>query len=272
LSAGAELEFRDYRSSPRDLFDRLSATSRASLGPRTYPSVFVSASWSNALRPTLAISNEDGIQVAISARQRWRADSASATRSNSVVGVLTGFRSVDLPGFAHHVIALRAAAAYADEKATGEIDAGGVSGEVLTIVPGVTLGQGRRNFPVRGFDTDAQQGIRALGGSAEYRIPVWLPSSGLGSLPLFFQRVSALVFTDAATSWCPAGITGSVICPKAGTAQDWMASSGAELQVDAAYDYDSPYRFRIGIATPIKGRKYFGSNNIAIYFALGIPF
>lgn len=271
-SAGAAVDIDDYRTDPEPLLAGLSPASRERLVLRTFPSVFVSAGWSNARRPVLAVSPEDGVQLSITARERWRSGAVNLTRSSSVVGVATAFKAFDLHDISHHVLALRAAGAWADPRATSEISAGGVSGMQLTIVPGVTLGEGRRAFPVRGFPAGAQQGIRALGGSAEYRWPIAFPSRGLGRLPLFFQRVSGVLFGDAATSWCPSGIPASGICPPSGFGRDWMASAGAELHLDAAYDYDSPYRFRLGAATPLAGRKYFGVHRVAVYVAVGLGF
>ena len=74
----------------------------------SYPALIASAGWSNALRPRLSISAEDGISASVRGRQRWqRGTSGSSTRS--VIGVTSAYRSLDLPGFAHHVIAARAA-------------------------------------------------------------------------------------------------------------------------------------------------------------------
>ena len=90
-------------------------------------------------------------------------------------------------------------------------------------------------------------------------------------MPVFLQRVSAVLFTDAASAWCPYGLTESVLCPD-GTPHDWMVSAGGELHLDAAYQYDVPYKFRFGIATPLAGRDYFGGGNAVVYFALGLAF
>jgi outer membrane protein assembly factor BamA len=170
-------------------------------------------------------------------------------------------------------VALRGAAGWEDDRATNEFKAGGVSGSILDIAPGVTIGDGRRTFAVRGFPPAAQIGTRALGGTAEYRLPVSLPASGYKMLPLFFQRVSASVFGDAATAWCATtNPSATFICPANGYPQDWMASAGAELHVDAAYQYDVPYRFRLGAAAPVMGRKYFGKNDVSVYFAVGLSF
>jgi hypothetical protein len=219
----------------------------------------------------LAISPEDGFQLAISAKQRWLADDPVATRSMTAIGVAAAFKSLDLPGFAHHVLALRVAGGWEDEKATSELDAGGVSGTMLSIAPGVTLGDPQRTFFARGFPAGVRQGIRALGANLEYRAPVAVPAAGLKMLPVFLQRVSAVVFADAASAWCPFGLAASAPCP-AGTPQDWLASAGAELHLDTALQYDVPYKFRVGLATPLAGRRYFGGGNVAAYFAMGLAF
>ena len=54
-----------------------------------------------------------------------------------------------------------------------------------------------------------------------------------------------------ATAWCPTGLTASAICPPAGTPRRWLGSAGAELQLDAAVQYDFPFRFRVGVAAPV---------------------
>ena len=51
-----------------------------------------------------------------------------------------------------------------------------------------------------------------------------------------------------------------------------MSSVGVELNVDTATDYDLPYRLRLGAATPVLGRTYFGKNNLSVYFAVGLSF
>jgi hypothetical protein len=268
LSVGAEGEWHAYRTEPPSLLARLDS---GYAKVYTYPALFVNAGWSNAREPDLALSREDGITLAASAKERWRADAPSATTSTMVLGVGSAFKSLDFPGFAHHVLALRVAAGWEDKNSVDALDAGGISGSSLNIAPGVTLGDPQRTFFVRGFPAGVQEGTVALGGNLEYRAPLVLPSVGVMMLPVFFQRVSAVVFGDAATAWCPYGIAGSSVCP-AFAARDPMASVGAELHVDAAYEYDVPYTFRLGVATPVAGAKYFGSGKVAVYFALGLAF
>ena len=61
-----------------------------------------------AERPGISVSTEDGITLSASGRARWQ-NGTSGASTQSVVGAATGFKSLDLPGFAHHVLALRAA-------------------------------------------------------------------------------------------------------------------------------------------------------------------
>ena len=115
----------------------------------------------------------------------------------------------------------------------------------------------------------ATLGAQATGRAT--KAPVAVPAAGLKMLPVFLQRVSAVVFADAASAWCPFGLAASAPCP-AGTPQDWLASAGAELHLDTALQYDVPYKFRVGLATPLAGRRYFGGGNVAAYFAMGLAF
>jgi hypothetical protein len=270
LTLGVEQEWRDFRTDPSDVLSKIDSTLRKTY---TYPALTASAGFSNARQPTLAISPEDGVQLSATVRQRWRSDAAEATRSTSVIAVASAFKSLDLPGFAHHVLAVRGAYGWADSKSASDFTAGGVSGSTLQIAPGVVLGDGRRTFFVRGFPGGAQHGSQAVAGSAEYRLPIALPGVGYKFLPLFLQRVSAAVFTDAASAWCPGTYaTASAVCPAKGTTQQTMASAGAELQLNAAMQYDVPFLFRFGAATPLAGRSYFGSSKVSAYFTVGLAF
>ena len=78
------------------------------------------------------------MQLSVSAKQRWLADDPSGTRSTSVIGIASAFKSLDLHWFAHHVLAFRVAGGWEDDKATEQFDAGGISGSTLSIAPGVT--------------------------------------------------------------------------------------------------------------------------------------
>ena len=272
LTIGGSYEWRAFRALDEYPFSRFSPADRTTLGKRyTYPSFVVGAGYSNARQPYLALGPENGFTASVALRQRWRSDLPSATRANSMVGTVTGYRAFDFGGRFHHLLAARFAVARADLVSATDFTAGGNSGGTMQLVPGVSIGDGRRTFFVRGFEVDALTGSDAMGTNIEYRLPIALPARGLWNFPVYFQRVSAVFFADAATAYCRAGAANSPICFKP-TAREWIGSSGAELHFDTALQYDSPYRFRLGVAVPTQGRRYFGASGVAAYFTVGLPF
>ena len=96
LSLGVESEWHDYRTDPGSLLSRLDS---AYYRLYTYPALFVNAGWSNARQPDLALSREDGVTIAASAKQRWLANDPGSTQSTTVLGVGTAYKSIDFPGF-----------------------------------------------------------------------------------------------------------------------------------------------------------------------------
>ena len=273
VSGGAELELRDFTTDPAGLIGQLGMP--LFLQTLKYPTLSLSAGWSNTRSPILAFGREDGIGISGSARLRWRTDDPTATRSTTYIGMLGGYKSLGfIPGPAHHVLALRGVVGTSDEKTNTQLEAGGVSGASAEIAPGLVVGDVRRNFYVRGFAPAAQRGIRAVAGSAEWRAPLFTPGWGRGFVPFFAQRLSATAFADAGAAWCPAGVRrGTVACPAGETPRAMMTSVGAELTLDAALlDYDSPYRMRFGYARPMQGTSYADSPNGSVYFSLGLSF
>jgi hypothetical protein len=49
-----------------------------------------------------------------------------------------------------------------------------------------------------------------------------------------------------------------------------IASAGLELNVDAAPQFDAPYRFRLGLAAPVVGAE--GERRVSAYFTVGAAF
>ena len=268
LVLGGEIESRYYATDPDTLIEHLNPIFSKT---RNYPSLFVSGTFANTRRPALSISREDGISIGATARQRWLAgDFDNASRS--IIGVTALYKSLDLPGFAHHVIALRGAAAYADERAITTFAAGGLSGGSLDVLQGLSLGGERRTFGVRGFSPSSEEGIRALGGTAEYRAPIAEPSKRIPFIPVLFDRVSAAAFAEAGRAYCPASAGESPICPAARIDAPWLASVGAEVDFDTAVQYDIPARFRLGFGVPVAGRAAVGADRASVYLTLGSSF
>jgi hypothetical protein len=266
-SVGGEFERRDYRAWPNSLTPLLVPQFR-----QTYDnaSLVLAGGWSNTQRPIVSFSPEDGISLSVSGRERWLLPHYDRTRTMSAVGSLALFKSLDLPGYAHHVLALEVAGGWNDRNAFDDFDVGGTSGSSLAVVPGVTLGGSRRLFGVRGFDVAARSGTRALAGSIEYRAPLFMPSRGIGLLPVFFNRTSLVLFGDAGTAWCPAG---TAVCRPEGLPREWLTSVGGELAVDAAFPYDAPLRIRLGAAAPIEDNSL-GERapRVSWYIAFGTSF
>jgi hypothetical protein len=233
-----------------------------------YPTLVAAAVFSNMQRPTLSISPEDGVTVTGSVRQRWEESSGASGRSAVMIG--SAYKSLELPGFAHHVIAMRAAIGAADRRSPSEYEVGGVSGSSIEIVPGITFGSAARTFPVRGFAAGAETGVNAASASAEYRIPLIAPSRSLGLFPFFLDRASLALFSDAARASCPVNATPA--CSALSSDGPTLASIGAELNLDSALQFDVPYRFRFGVAHPVHGAGYAGASTVTAYATLGLGF
>lgn len=282
VSLGGGVEARDYAVDSLPLLDRIDSLYRRSF---YYPRATLSIGWRNTQFPPLAISPEDGFSLATTSRVRWRTGDIKAATAG-VVGTLAAFKSLDLPGFAHHVIALRGAGGIQDNRGTGYYEVGGLSSGTLDVLPGYVLGEGRRTFGVRGFLPASLLGIRALSGSAEYRAPLLLPGRGLGTLPLFLDRTSLTFFGDVGTAWCP-GVFAARPAPSSSLCtqghfdarfvfQDIRAigSVGAELNADAAIlSWDAPFRWRFGVAAQVVGQELISNDKPWTgYVTVGVPF
>jgi hypothetical protein len=270
FSFGGEVESFAYRTSPDTV---LSLISPFYSRTHTLPAIIASAGWSNAQRPELSISPEDGISASVSARQRWeRGTSGQSTRS--FVGVTSLYKSLDLPGFAHHVLALRMAGGLADDRSFDLFSAGGISGTSLEVFPGVSVGQQRRTFGVRGYPTSAEQGIRAYSGSVEYRAPLANPVRGFRFIPLLLDKASLSLFGETGRAFCPMASAASAtsVCGIASSTNPVMASVGGELNIDTSIQLDLPARLRFGIAFPLANQAELRASRAQLYGTFGASF
>ena len=292
LSVGLGYEARDYDTAPVAAIDRVDSLYRSTY---YYPRVVTSFGWSNAQYPLLAISPEDGIAFASTLRYRWRSSPTTAdttadgsrvsTLTTSGVTSLSGYKSLDLPGFAHHVVAARVAFGAQDNRGADYFEVGGVSGGVLEVLPGYLLGEGRRSFSVRGFPGATLNGIRAFQGSAEYRAPFRLPGRGVGTLPLFLDRMSVTLFGDAGSAWCP-GVYPARSAPATSLCTatevqfadvpqkaEVIASAGGELNITATLGtWDYPIWWRVGYAVPLVAPTGIVKPRPNAYLAFGAAF
>jgi hypothetical protein len=273
VSAGLGFESRQFITIPANLAPLVDTS--GFLGSPSYPRLELAAGFSNLQRPLYSISPEDGVQVNVTVRDRLRSlANASGGSTLSTVGVAAVFKSLDLPGFAHHVLALRVAGGWADENSNGYYEVGGVSGNPFEIISGYAVGEGRKTFPVRGFAPGTLFGIRAGAASLEYRVPLLLTSRGLGVLPFFFGRSSLALFGDYGTAWCPTARANREVCvdPLLTRHVD-IGSVGAELNLNlGVLSWDQLYRFRLGVVTPTHNGSFFLRNNVQAYVTAGASF
>jgi hypothetical protein len=272
VTGGVALEQRAHFSTPDSVLALVDTA--GALGTHVYPSVVLAAGFANYQYPTLAISPEDGMQVAVTLRDRTRSGvAANGGQSMSVVSTMSLFKSLDLPGFAHHVVALRGAGGFSDQRASGFYTVGGVSGSPFEILPGYVVGEGRKTFPVRGYAPGTLVGTRALTGTAEYRAPLFLVGNSPGSLPFFLDRSSITFFGDYGTAWCPNIVRNREVCNRDTQRRRIdIGSVGAELNFNlGVLSWDSPYRFRIGVVNPVQNSAYFG-RSVQVYFVAGVSF
>jgi hypothetical protein len=213
------------------------------------------------------------VALAATFRERVRSDAPSTTASASIVGTVSGYKSLDLPGFAHHVLALRLAGGVADSRAGTSLEVGGTSGSTMEIVPGYTVGEGRRTFGVRGFPSGSVYGTQAEAASLEYRAPLALGGRGFGLMPFFFDRSSLSAFVDAGAAGCSAQPLYPSVCSPAALLGRTIASVGAELGLSAAVlQWDSPQSIRVGVAVPVAGRELVGARRVSAYLAFGLSY
>jgi len=273
LTAGIGIEHRTHSTSPS--FPIALIDSAGALGTLDFPTALVGASFANYQVPPFAISPEDGVALSTTLRDRFRSGvNASGGQSVSIVGISSIYKSLDLPGFAHHVIALRGAGGWADERASGYFSVGGISGSTFQVIPGYTVGEGRRTFGVRGFAPGTLVGIRAFTGSAEYRVPLFLTGGAPGPLPFFLDRSSLTFFGDYGTAWCPDARADREVCndPNLVHRMD-IGSVGGELNLNLGLlSWDSPYRFRFGVVHPTQNGHFFHEAMVQAYFAAGASF
>ncbi len=268
ISVGAQLENLAYSTRPDTVLQYLSTFySRA----RNYPALIASAGLSNAQRPGVSISPEDGISVSLSASQRWQGGTSGGS-TRKLIGVSSAYKSLDLPGFAHHVLAIRAAGGITDDRSPSLFSAGGISGASLEVFPGVSVGQ-RRNFGVRGYPASAEGGTRAYSAAIEYRVPLVGPSRGFRFIPVFIDRTSLSFFGETGRAYCPASAdVANGVCRNIDIGNPAMTSVGAELNVDTALQLDVQTRIRLGIAFPLAHREVLLAGKAEAYATFGASF
>ncbi|MFN5583070.1 hypothetical protein [Gemmatimonas sp.] len=244
---GAQYELRAFKAAADSI--RGTADDPLRTGVR-YPSLFLNASVSTARRALRGVSVAEGFTLSNSVAYRWQEESAEGGSFRDI-RTARAYLPLDLPGYARHVLATRVAVGYADNNTRTEFTVGGASGVTSELLPGVVVGDPLRPFPVRGTPPGVQRGARALAGSVEYRAPLLMFRRVPSPFTVYSDRLSVVLFSDAARAWCPASLRrNAVVCLPNGVRDGWLASAGGEVVLDLALQYDVPYRVRLGTAVP----------------------
>jgi hypothetical protein len=189
-------------------------------------------------------------------------------RDGSVDDVLAQvrlFHALGGPGFASHVLALRASGGVARGPGAdaGYFEAGGAAGTSESLTGLTLFGGAPLFFPVRGYDESVRYGKVAWSGSAEYRFPLWSVNRGLGAWPIHVDRVTGALFADAGNAWGPElGIQGFQN-PRRAT----LASLGAEVTTEVLALWASSLRIRAGLGVPLVE-----GDGARVYLRLGLSF
>jgi hypothetical protein len=218
-----------------------------------------SAGYANAATPPTGVSPEDGISTVVASTFRWL-DGQSALWSESLQGSLSAYVALGRGTFAHPVLRARAAVGATAGSNPMLFDLGGVSGGGVLLLPGVTLGS-PRFFPVRGFPAGLESGERIAAGTVELVLPLVGLHHGFGFFPIFLDRSSVTLFTDAGSTWAPGEPGGAQVRP--------IASAGAEVTVFVGVPYDVAYALKFGVAAPIENKSGFAAPAVTFYFTLG---
>ncbi len=263
-----EVSVRTYRAYPAPLLNQLNDPALADVD--VLPAVSLGVGFSTMQRPGLSVSVEDGVAAQATWRTRFNGGTGGSSAHDAILE-MSAAKSLPLPGFARHVVAVRAAHGVASENALNLFELGGISASSLEVLPGLSIGGERRTFFVRGFAPRTVVGSRAVAGSAEYRAPLVRVGRGVGLLPASLRSLSVLAFADAGTAWCTAASVAVPFCTAFAPGERWIGSAGGEIALDTSLQYDVLYRLRLGVASPVRGREL-AVQGVTVYFTVGSTF
>ena len=231
----------------------------------------LAASFSTARAHDFSVSLEDGVRMSVAVRQRWDhsvpdslvgSEGTDEALREALVS-FEGYRGVEGPGYARHVLALRASAGVSSGPGAGpgHFSVGGETGDGHGLL-GFAVGSGFRRFPVRGLPAGSIHGSSAWAVSGEWRFPLGFIDRGLGAWPVYLDRLAGSLFFDIA------GADGGVDGPS-----KWrtVSSAGVELAVTHSLLFEALERLRLGVAFPLEVSPW-ASSNPSVYIQTGWSF
>ncbi|MEJ2215817.1 MAG: hypothetical protein P8099_04290 [Gemmatimonadota bacterium] len=222
-------------------------------------SLVVQPSFANYQVHPYSISREDGIAAQLTARRWWQVETYGGPDQSydELRGRIEGYKSLDLPGFAHHVLAARFSALARFGPGASPENVGGFasSGQAA----GITFGS-NEFLPVRGFQSGDRTGDRAWSATAEYRFPLVLRRP-YQQRHFDFDRLHGALFFDVGNAYCAPGSRFAAYCSPAGAPP--LASTGAQLALDLTLFDNIALGIRAGLAVPVSGGR-----NPSLYLGL----
>ena len=214
---------------------------------------------SNVQRRSFSISREDGVSAWVSARGRRETGLQRAQRGlvyedqgfGEVTGELAAYKGLRAWGFANHVLALRASGGIGAGAGANQFhfDVGGAEGTPEGISGFALFGGSPELFPVRGYGANKRFGRVAWSASGEYRFPIALVDRGVGTFPLFIDRIHGSLFFDAGNAWGP--LLAEDVAGFHNPRRSTLVSVGAEVSVIAVPIYQGGLTVRFGGGLPL---------------------
>jgi hypothetical protein len=165
---------------------------------------------------------------------------------------------LDVPFFANHVLALRAAGgvSFGDRYRYGSFRLGGNYGEsTFYALPDEYLS-------LRGWPLAAVSGDWYFLSSAEYRFPLWRIDRGTGTIPVFLRSLHGAVFADIGNAFDDPATAGLP-----------LLGIGSELRLTSILLWGLPVQFRVGYGVAVFPTGGIGPTSPqAWYFRAGTSF
>lgn len=111
-----------------------------------------------------------------------------------------------------------------------------------------------RTFPLRGFSLkDVEKKTGVLATYLEYRFPLWHLERGIGTLPVYFERLHGAFFMEGGNSFGTPGDTDLEAVAQKGWNRLWggKVSVGAEVRASLKLGWAFPLTLRFGVALPV---------------------
>lgn len=188
--------------------------------------LFTGISFDNVLRYPYSVSSEEGRRISLLYR-RFGRELGNKEDSSEISAEYQEFLRLPFAAEKHQVLYLRLAGALADGTSTfgqRSFQIGGIPSDL-------------NPYPLRGYLSRSETGRYVATGTLEYRIPIFFPMHGPGTLPAFAEKVHGALFVDAGEVWDSGSFSGSAVKVGAGFEARMDVTLGYWLKVTPALGF-----------------------------------